>query len=669
MRAIAGRWSMFDLAVERRDSFADWAIRGLTSTPFLGVALAALTWPIFSILPASGPDPSWVAGLYLAHAEGLQFGKDIVFTYGPLGFLQDPVLYDEALWVVAFLFQVIVHSAVAVALLWSARRAFPLAAAFAACYVLLVIGQLQAAAVLLAFACCFAALGEEGPRFAVPLVTIGGGVLAPVELLAKANYGIAIFGIVALTVLGLPDRRRNLPLFLVTAGGTFAVCWAAAGQDFSNLPAFASRTGQIVSGYSAAMVTDIVVQQWERVAAPLAIALLLAGAALASRRDPAPRRIASIGLVALFSFMAFKQGFVRQGLGNTPEFFVLVAGAGIVVASRLPRLPLRAAALGLVLPLAALALAVLPTASIWQSLKPQHHVEFLRRDLDALLRPAERRTLIAEARTSLRAGYRLDPAVLDAVGHRAVHIDPWEISLAWAYGLRWHPLPVIQSYSAYTPELDRLNAASLTGPDAPTMVLRHSGLAEGARGESVDNRYPGWESPAAMRAMLCNYRAVRTTPRWQLLERAGDRCGAPRPIGVAHAVTGETISTPAPPAPREIVFARIGGIGVEGWEAAESVLYRARERTATLGERGTWSLVPATAGDGLVLHAAPRVDYPAPFRLVPDSPTVSFDVDGAAPRPLTVRFFAQHVGEFPPRRTVGARLAPAAAQSGRGESR
>jgi hypothetical protein len=625
---------------------ADRAVRLLTSTGFLGLVLAALTWPIASIVPASGPDSSWQAGLYMAHSEGLQFGREIVFTYGPLGFLQDPVLYDQAMWVVAFLFQATIHVAVAVSLLWSARRAFPLALAVVACYVLLVIGGLGAAAVLLAFAWCFVALGDRPPRFAVPLVTVGGGLLAAVELLDKANYGVAIFVLALVAVLGLSDRRRNVPLFAAVTAGAFVACWVVAGQELSDIPAIASRSAQVISGYSAAMATDIVAQHWERLAALAAMALLMAGAAFAARRDPLPRRVASLALVALFCFMTFKQGFVRQGIGNTPEFFVLLAGAGIVVASRLPRLPLRVATFGLVFPLAVLALAVLPTLSIWESLKPEHHVEFLRQDLDALLRPGERARLISGARRTLRSSYRLDPAILGALRGHSVHVDPWEIALAWAYRLDWHPLPAIQSYTAYTPQLDRLNAAAMSGAGAPEMILRHRGAVAGTGETSIDGRFPGWESPAAMRAMLCHYRSLKTTQRWQLLERSGDRCGASWPIGVVHSVTDERIQVPPPPGPRDLVFARIDGVGVEGWEAVRTLLYRARERTATLGAHGTWRLVPATAQDGLAMRAPRQVDYPAPFRIAPDSQTISLHIDATAQRPVTVRFFAQRVSQL-----------------------
>jgi len=621
----------------------DRAVVALSSTPFLGVFLAALTWPIVSIIPATGPDASWAAGLYIAHAEGLQFGRDFVFTYGPLGFLQVPVLYDGTLWVVAFLFQAAIHVGVAISMLWAARRTFPLLLALVACYCLLVIGGLTAAVVLLAFVWSFVALGDEAPPFAVPLATIGVGVLAAVELLAKANYGIAILVFGLLVVLGLPERKRRVPLFVAIVCGAFAVGWVLTGQSLANVPDFASHTGQVVSGYSAAMGIDIAAVRWERQAAIAVLGLLLASTALGTRGDPLPRRAASLALVAVFWFMSFKQGFVRQGLGNTPEFFAMAAGAGIAIASRLPKAPLRMIALGLTAPLVALALVVLPSPSLLRSLEPEAHVEYMRQGLDALLRPGERQRLISEARRSMRSSYRLDPAILRALQGRAVHVDPWEIGVAWAYNLNWRPLPVIQSYSAYTSQLDRLNAAALSGPRGPAAILRHRDLAPGGGESSIDDRYPGWESPAAMRAMLCHYRAVRTTSRWQLLERAGDSCGPSRPIGAVRTTTGEPIAIPPPPGPRDIVFARVEGIGVEGAEAVRTLLYRARERTATLRARGTWKLVPATAADGLIVRASSAADYPRPFRLAPDSRTMSLRVNGAASRPLTIRFFAQRV--------------------------
>jgi len=620
--------------------------RAVLSTPFLGAVVALLTWPIYSIAPGTGPDNSWLAGLYMAHEEGLRFGTEFVFTYGPLGFLEKAVLYDEGLWIASFAYRSLLHVAVAISVLWVARRAFPLALALAACYVLTVVGYLEAAAMLLAFVWCLTALDEDAPRFALQLVVYGGAVLGAVELLGKLNFGIAVLAFGAIALLGLPDRRRTLPRFAAVAISCTLALWLLGGQSLGDLPEFAANGFEVISGYSAAMGADLGTLSWGLPLAGLATALLLTGAAVATRGGPAARRAAVLALVALFAFFAFKQDFVRQGPATRAQFFVLMLGAGIAIAAQLPphlrRLP-QLPALALVLSLLAMVVVALPTSSFWRSLEPGDHATFLREDLDALFGPGERDRIAGEGRRAMRSSYGLDRRTLALLGDRPVHVDPWEIGVAWAYGLNWQPLPAIQDYQAYTPALDELNAAALSGSGGPQLVLRQSTRALPVGESSIDDRYTGWESPAAKLAMLCNYRAVRTTERWQLLERGADRCGPPRLLGTVTAWTGEPIAAPAPPGPRQIVFARVEGLGVGGWERLRSFAYRARDRTARFDGGGEWRVVPATAGDGLILRAPAAADFPRPFQLAPNAGRFSMRVEGGGSRPLQVSFFAQRV--------------------------
>ena len=54
-------------------------------------ALFALLWitvfsvvvPFDPVMPMVGLDPSWMVGLNQAMEQGLKFGKELVFTYGP----------------------------------------------------------------------------------------------------------------------------------------------------------------------------------------------------------------------------------------------------------------------------------------------------------------------------------------------------------------------------------------------------------------------------------------------------------------------------------------------------------------------------------------------------------------------------------------------------------
>ena len=60
---------------------ADWVAR---ATFFLLMALVMITLPL---APANELDASWRMALGKFFHDGLQFGRDVVFTYGPLGFL------------------------------------------------------------------------------------------------------------------------------------------------------------------------------------------------------------------------------------------------------------------------------------------------------------------------------------------------------------------------------------------------------------------------------------------------------------------------------------------------------------------------------------------------------------------------------------------------------
>src|SRR5438046_1733097 len=63
-----------------------------------------LTLPTF--LPEPSSDVSWAAVLHYAWAANWQFGRDIVFTYGPLGFLH-PGIYMPETWPWFLAYQVV----------------------------------------------------------------------------------------------------------------------------------------------------------------------------------------------------------------------------------------------------------------------------------------------------------------------------------------------------------------------------------------------------------------------------------------------------------------------------------------------------------------------------------------------------------------------------------
>ena len=70
---------------------------------------------------ATGLDPSWMIGINLARSNHLVFGKDIVFTYGPLGYLSTrlPIGVSSLHYVV---WDVFLYSNIAYILIYAIRK-------------------------------------------------------------------------------------------------------------------------------------------------------------------------------------------------------------------------------------------------------------------------------------------------------------------------------------------------------------------------------------------------------------------------------------------------------------------------------------------------------------------------------------------------------------------
>jgi hypothetical protein len=258
-----------------------------------------------------------------------------------------------------------------------------------------------------------------------------------------------------------------------------------------------------------------------------------------------------------------------------------------------------------------------------------------------LASPGRRAAAMEDGRRGLKATYALEPGALAAVRGHTVAVEPWEAGAAWAYHLDWLPQPVFQNYSAYTPALDRMNAATIESPDGPERLLRENAQVVDAEFPTpdIDNRFLGWDPPEQARAVLCNFAPLYTSERWQVLGRMPDRCGPERALGTVEAAAGQSVPVPAPE-PGTVVFARIGGAGVSGLERVQNFLLHARSRHAVVNGETRYRLVPETAGDGLLMRAAPGVVKSGPFDPVPEARTIAVEGGSAT---LTYEFFSMSV--------------------------
>jgi hypothetical protein len=412
------------------------------------------------------------------------------------------------------------------------------------------------------------------------------------------------------------------------------------GQSLGDVPAFIGHTIEISGGYSSAMLRSTDVAPWKVTAAVIAAIgsglALVAAAWLWGGRDRATRW-AGVAIAALVSFAIYKEGVVRVDAGHLTVLFANAAVVWIAVglSGRHRALMLAAAAI-----VFAISLPVRP-AGLATSFDPVSNVKDAVESARTLVDSGRRDQLTEFGHAAMEAEYGLAPEGVAAVGEHTVAVEPWEIGAAWAYDLHWDPLPVFQNYSAYMPQLDRLNAEAVEDPDGPERLLRHNPLVVQPEFPTadIDNRFAGWDPPQQARAVLCNFAPLWEDERWQVLGRVGDRCGGEREIEKVSAAAGEAVDVPEP-GPGEVVFARIEGAGVEGLERIQTFLFHAASRHAVVNGTTRYRLVPETAADGLLMRAAPGIVKAGPFDPVPEASTIA--VEGGADR-ITYDFYALQV--------------------------
>jgi hypothetical protein len=607
-----------------------------------GAVAALLAWHVGMHSAGIGLDASWNAGLTMAVHDGLQFGREIVFSYGPLGFLQSPFVYYSGLGVVAFLFTAALYLCFCIALVRALARVLPLFVA--ALLGFLVVGALPLIEQppLLAVLAAMAMLERERPQRAVDAFLFAGATYAAVEALVKLSTGPIIAGVFLVALIGMRAGRARIAGFVVLLLAEIVVLWLLCGQSLAAIPDFLANTKEIVSGYSSAMVSESDVAQWKVVVASVAAALVTIGLVAAcwfgSFRDRRAR-IAGAVLLGLVAFTVFKEGVVRTDAGHLSLFFSTATVLWIAIPwSRRLWPVLVAGALAI-----ALAGAPVRNEAVTAHLHVVDNVRFAWEQVRNLVDSSRRRAMIEAGRSGLQATYDLDPQTQAALQGRTVSIEPWEAGAAWAYGYEWDPLPVFQNYSAYTAKLDRLNAEAIEDPEGPERILRENPLAVFPEfpTQDVDDRFPSWDPPEQARAVLCNFAPLHGDDRWQVLGRIPDRCGEPRLAGLADAGEGEAVPVPAP-GKGEAIFVRIHGVGVGGVEKLAAAFFHARVRRLVVNGEHRYRLIPETAGDGLLLRGNGAFAAPGPFSPFPQAKTIAVTGAGAG---LRFEFFRLQVKE------------------------
>lgn len=475
------------------------------------VRRAALLAPVvlvgFLLLPefvrpySPGLDPGYAWGIAEAIRQGAVHGRDIVFPYGPLGFLllgpPDPTLAPWSLvYAIAVHLATILGFAILLLRRGTVRASWGFAIAFLSIAVAFFTNPEHEPALAVAALVMPALAG--GPI--APAVGVLAGALAALALLVKVSVGApaAALVIAAGTILaGHGAGGRKAAGCLVA--GTATVLVLAVPLLFGGLSSFLTwmrSTASLASGFASSMSVPGPAGV-EAIGATTLLALVVA--AIVARRCRLEGGALWAGLLPA-AWLAYRHAFVRAD-GHVYHFAYL--GLSWLLLAMLVLSTRGARRLGAVVLALALAVAAITTARVERPggveagkllsgqigfdrlasyLRWRDHVEGAVR-----LSRDELAPLDLESPTIAR--WRDEGSTFDVL--------PWDLLQLPANGLDWRPNPVLQLYQASTPLLDRRVARHFASPDAPERILVHL--------DPIDGRHLLWEAPETWRAVLAGY--------------------------------------------------------------------------------------------------------------------------------------------------------------------
>ena len=490
--------------------------RALARRPPLIVLAAFGVLAFLLILALGGPtiarglDPAWTEVLAWSFLHRLQWGRDLVFTYGPLGFLQPYSSYVRGIWPWFTAGQIILPAAFALVAVVLLRRCtlgqFLLFALAYVCWCSNLAGDITWALTLLFTTTCLVDRRADSAAGFYALAALLAPVFAVIALAKFSLFPLWLVCVGAVVVNCVLQRQllRAAATFAIFAIALLAV-WSACGQQLGNLPWFLLRGFQLSAGYGSAMGND----------APLlyeALALLLCAVLFAvcarglwQARSDRGNAIVAI-LVAITGFLFWLACFTRGD--HWPWFFPAFAliPFALLGSSKLAPDPIvRRGAMLVTLVATLVAFRAVPPSVIVAQLtyRPQSAYANLA-NLKAIGEQRDQTWASVAVHSNL-------PKIRAMIGTNRVDLLTWEQGLILVNGFNYAPRPVFQSYAAFTPTLARLNESYFLGVGAPDFVM--------LRLDFIDQRVPMSEDGLALIALLRRYRPVLSERGFLLLKR------------------------------------------------------------------------------------------------------------------------------------------------------
>jgi hypothetical protein len=466
--------------------------------------------PLPLSIPGPGLDPSWGIGINKAVSDNLQFGPEIAFTFGPLGFLYIPYYIDPPLWFLSLVFSLFIHFLFLFSLALLMVKSSANWKEYIVILALVIIPiqfirdyELLLSAGIFLYLIVSSKIDRKYEVYVLSFVSL----LLAFASLIKFNIAIISLSFILTFLLVSIFKRefkKQLYVFILYII-LVPILWLIAGQHLVNLPVYLLNSLQLSSGYNDAMAISGPESQIYLGLMGVTFILILFVYSLIKKIDSL---VMFILLNCVLLFVVFKHGFIRHD-GHVYGFFASYAIIFVyvyLISKSKTNFAVRSLSL---------LLSILFVVSIYNGFPNIMQDNIFQKlpayekSISLISNQTYQGQVLLDAKNNIRSSYPLDNNSIHYLNNKTLDIFPWDIALVWAYNFTWSPRPVFQSYSAYTQRLDILNAQHFSRVKAPKAILYAY--------KSIDGRYPLFDEPATFASILNNYTFVNESGEFLVL--------------------------------------------------------------------------------------------------------------------------------------------------------
>ncbi len=481
------------------------------------VSIYSLFFLSFSYV-APGLDQSWLYALSYADQNHLQFGKDIVFTYGPLYYLCKPTHYSILEYsrfkffiiVLLYFYMFYFYWYYLISLIFKGlvTNIYLKILIF---FLLIYFAQINFASFIfnLFLVCIIALILVLDNSFQKPFIHLIyiGSILSVLILTKFSTFPLVIsmFGIFFCYSLFFKHSIYKFIILGLAFMFFLFLIWTLLLQDISNLPAYFKFGFYTSKYYNIAMAREYTEHFTRDIRFCFVLMLILN---LSLILTAFLRRNSRHVLFILFSigylFIVYKYIFVRCEpihilLGSTTLIFFTLLNIILFFKIRKTKYSLFTFFVFLFCTFCMFLFFV-----YWPLYKGSNYV----------IKPAKNikkmplccinnnythklfRKNIEKSKNRFFNFYKFSDKLKAEVGNKTIDVFPTELSICYGYGLNYKPRPTLQSYADYSTELDSYTAAYLSD-NSPEYILYSL--------SSIDGRYPIFDEPKTFRFILNNY--------------------------------------------------------------------------------------------------------------------------------------------------------------------